>query len=267
VQVKPYYEHAGITIYHADCRDILPHLEPVDLVLTDPPYSSGGMFRGDRAAKPLAKYVQTGSMFTCQDDFSGDNMDQRSFLKWASLWLTDALRISRDGAAICLFSDWRQLPLMSDALQGGGWVWRNIVTWWKPGIRMQRGRFSSSSEYILYGSKGIPNPGEKSPQNVLRFSPVSGDDKVHIAEKPTELLICLLGISPAGSVVLDPFMGSGTTLVAAQQLGRRAIGIEIESKYCDIAIHRLQQQSLCLQDTISHDTVRKKEQGELYHGT
>jgi len=249
--MTPYYSHAGITIYCGDCRDILPHLDPVDLVLTDPPYSSGGQFRGDRAAKPLKKYVQTDSIITCREDFSGDNMDQRSFLKWASLWLTDTLLIARDGASICLFTDWRQLPVMSDALQGGGWVWRNIVTWWKPGIRMQRGRFSASAEYILYGSKGVPNPGERSPQNVLRFNPVSGDDKVHIAEKPTELLGCLLGISPVDAVVLDPFMGSGTTLVAAKQLGRKAIGIEIEEKYCEIAVKRLAQECLDFSSEVS----------------
>jgi site-specific DNA-methyltransferase (adenine-specific) len=245
---KPYYhdEDAGITIYHGDCRKIMPGLPPVDLVLTDPPYSSGGQFRSDRALRPSTKYVQSGAMLTCREDFSADNMDQRSFLAWASLWLTDALLISKDGAAICLFTDWRQLPVMSDALQCGGWVWRNIVTWWKPGIRMQRGRFSSSSEYVLYGSKGVPTPGVSSPQNVLQCTPVAGDDKGHLAQKPLDLIKCLIGISPDGSLILDPFMGSGTTLVAAKQLHRKAIGIEIEEKYCEIAVRRLAQEVLPL---------------------
>ncbi len=241
-----YYEHDGITIYCGDCREILPHLGPVDLVLTDPPYSSGGQFRSDRAARPSTKYINSDSVITCRDDFTGDNMDQRSFLAWASLWLTDALLIANDGAAICLFTDWRQLPVMSDALQCGGWVWRNIVTWWKPGIRMQRGRFSSSAEYVLYGSKGVPVPGEQSPQNVLRYAPVGGNNKDHLAQKPVELLKCLAGISTANSTILDPFMGSGTTLVAAKQLRRKAIGIEIEEKYCEIAKRRLAQEVLDL---------------------
>jgi DNA modification methylase len=155
------------------------------------------------------------------------------------MWMGRSLQIAKPGAVCCIFTDWRQLPTMTDAIQCGGWVWRNLVTWWKPGVRMQRGRFSASSEYIIYGSHGVPVEGEKSPQNVLTFAPVGGEDKEHIAEKPVALLEALVGITPADAVVLDPFMGSGTTGVACMNLGRKFIGIEIGDSHFDNACERI----------------------------
>jgi len=226
------------TLYHGDCLEILDTLDGVDAVITDPPYSSGGMFRADRMLKPAAKYVNSDSQ-GFQQDFSGDNRDQRAFTVWAMILFGKMYRSSKAGSSICVFTDWRQLPAMTDALQGGGWIWRNIVTWWKPGIRMQRGRFSSSSEYILYGSHGQPSEGEKSPQNVLQFAPVNGDAKEHIAEKPIGLLETLVSITPPGAIILDPFMGSGTTGVACAHLGRKFVGIEIDRAYFETARTRI----------------------------
>lgn len=235
-------EHIGdATLYLGDCLEIIPTLEKVDAVVTDPPYSSGGQFRGDRTQKTSTKYVQTDSVFTTRDEFAGDNRDQRAFLAWSSMWFAKLLQISNDGATLCAFTDWRQLPTMTDAVQCGGWVWRNIVTWWKPGIRMQRGRFSSSAEYLIYASHGVPIEGERSPQNVLSFAPVGGEDKGHIAEKPIQLLETIVGITLPGATIIDPFMGSGTTGAACANLGRRFIGIEIEPRYFDIACKRIEQ--------------------------
>lgn len=228
-----------VTIYKGDCFNVIPELSGIDCLLTDPPYSSGGLFRGDRSQKPSSKYVNTNSGITCRSEFSGDNRDQRSFLFWASMWSSMVLDRCNSGATAIVFTDWRQLPTMTDALQCGGWVWRNIVTWWKPGIRMQRGRFSSSSEYIVYASHGIPTPGERSPQNVLSYKPVNGNDKFHIAEKPIELIQDLLGVTPEGAVVLDPFMGSGSTGVACIRTGRKFIGIEKDEIHFDNARKRL----------------------------
>jgi len=223
-----------------DTLAVLPTLSGIDAFLLDPPYSSGGQFRGDRTAAPSTKYVQTDSGFTCRAEFAGDNRDQRSFLAWSSLWFSEMLRCSTPGATACVFTDWRQLPTMTDAVQAGGWVWRNIVTWWKPGIRMQRGRFSGSAEYVVYASNGVPIPGERSPQNVLSYAPVGGDEKEHIAEKPVSLLSDLLGVTPAGAKVLDPFMGSGAVGVACVQSGRPFVGIEIDPYHFDTACRRIE---------------------------
>jgi len=84
--VKPYYEQDGITIYHADCVEVLPELSELGALITDPPYSSGGQFRGDRTRSTVEKYVQSGTM-AYRPEFAGDNRDQRSFLIWAGLWM------------------------------------------------------------------------------------------------------------------------------------------------------------------------------------
>lgn len=211
----------------------------VDAVVTDPPYSSGGQFRGDRMQSTAVKYINTDSVQTCRDEFTGDNRDQRSFMTWCSLWLSECLRVTKPGGVLVVFSDWRQLPTITDAVQCGGWVWRNIVTWWKPGCRMQRGRFSASAEYAIYATHGIPTPGQKSPQNVLLFAPVAGKEKRHIAQKPIELMETILGIVPDDGTVLDPFCGSGTTLVAAKRLGLKYIGVDISESCCTNARQRL----------------------------
>jgi site-specific DNA-methyltransferase (adenine-specific) len=212
--------------------------EGIDALITDPPYSSGGQFRSDRSQSTREKYVQSGTRVT-RRNFSGDNKDQRAFLSWASYWLGDAFANSNNGAITIIFVDWRQLPLMTDAVQWGGWVWRNIITWWKPGIRMQRGRFSLSAEYLIYASRGVPVEGEQSPQNVLSFPPV--DQKDHIAEKPVDLLCILIGVTLTGAVIYDPFLGSGTTLIACERLGRKCRGIEIEPKYIAVTLERWHQ--------------------------
>lgn len=227
------------TLYLGDCLEVVPTLADIDAVVTDPPYSSGGSFRSDRALPPSRKYVHTDSVETFRVDFSGDNRDQRSFLTWASIWSAMLLRASKPGATLYAFTDWRQLPTMTDAVQCGGWVWRNLVTWHKPGVRMQRGRFSLSAEYIVCASAGVPNEGEKSPQNVLQFAPVPGEEKEHIAEKPVALLETICETTPVGALIVDPFMGAGTTGVACAGLGRRFVGVEVDLRAFDAACKRI----------------------------
>lgn len=238
VPFEPYYQDDSVTIYNADCMELLHLLSGVGAVVTDPPYSSGGAFRGDRTQSTVTKYVQSGTM-AYRPDFAGDNRDQRSFLVWCSMWMSAARHASSEGAPIVAFTDWRQLPTTTDAIQAAGWTWRNIGTWWKPGCRMQKGRFSSSAEYVVYGSNGPAIEGMSSPQNVCSFA--VEQDKVHIAEKPQGVMKWALGVVPENSLILDPFMGSGSTLLAAKGAGCKAIGIEVDERYCEAAAKRLQQ--------------------------
>lgn len=242
--MQPYYDLDGVTIYHGDMFDLLHDLSGVGAVVTDPPYSSGGAFRGDRAQQTSVKYVNSDTK-EYRPEFAGDNRDQRAYLAWCSLWMSAARHAAVVGAPIVCFTDWRQLPTTTDALQCAGWIWRNIGTWWKPGIRMQFGRFSSSAEYIAYGTNGLVVPGQGSPQNVISCPPES--EKEHIAQKPISVMRWALQVVPPGATVLDPFMGSGTTLHAARDLGHRVIGIDVDERYCEMAAKRLAQGSLFAQ--------------------
>ena len=163
-------------IHCGDCLEIMRGMETgsIDAVVTDPPYSSGGMFRGDRMAPPEEKYVYSDSKRTCRAGFSGDNKDQRSFLLWSILWMSEARRLVKPGGILACFTDWRQLPAVTDAVQCSGWVWRGVGTWWKPGIRMQKGRMSYSSEFVVYATHGVPSGGRGNPQSVISCPPRSG---------------------------------------------------------------------------------------------
>jgi site-specific DNA-methyltransferase (adenine-specific) len=243
----PYYDEDGITIYHGNCFDVLHELSDLGAVITDPPYSSGGQFRGDRVRSTVAKYVQTGTIVARQE-FSGDNRDARSYLAWCSLWLAAAHKAAQTGAFCALFTDWRQLPVTTDAMQAGGWVWRGIGVWDKTEAARPQARLCAQSEYIVWGTNG-PNDLAAYLPGVVRCPSPRGDDKLHIAQKPVDLLGWLVSACKEGETVLDPFMGVGTTLVAAKLLGRRAIGIEIEERYCEMAAKRLAQSVLRFEPT------------------
>lgn len=245
MSLKPYYEDGSVTIYLADCFDVLHELHGVGAVVTDPPYSSGGAFRGDRAMTTVTKYVNSDTA-AYRPEFAGDNRDQRSFATWCAMWLTAARRASVDGAVLTSFIDWRQLPTLTDAVQAGGWVWRGLGTWWKPGVRMQRGRFSASAEYVVYATNGPARDGRSSPQNVFRCA--IDEERDHIAQKPVDVLGWLMGLVWPGALVVDPFMGSGSTLVSAKAFGHRGIGIDSDERYCEIAAKRLCQEVLQFAD-------------------
>jgi site-specific DNA-methyltransferase (adenine-specific) len=229
-------------VLQGDCLEVLRTLPDasVDAVITDPPYSSGGLFRGDRARPANEKYVCDHEVKNFHPDFGGDSRDQRSYGYWATLWLSQCLRITKTGGVCCLFTDWRQLPTTSDALQAGGWVWRGVVVWDKTeGARPNKGRFKQQAEFIVWGSKGamLTNNGIGCLNGVFRHAPFSG--KQHIAGKPVALMKRLVAICSSNGLVLDPFMGSGTTGVAALQTGRRFLGIELDPGYFALAEKRV----------------------------
>lgn len=232
----------GSTLYLGDCLEILPTLGGIDAVITDPPYSSGGMVRGDRMASTRNKY-QSSTVDVEHPEFTGDNRDQRGFHSWASLWLMHALSITAPGGAAVLFTDWRQLPTMTDALQSGGWVWRGIVPWDKVNARPMPNRFRSQCEYAVWGTNGprdFSMDGAEYHPWILTERPPANGEREHATQKPVGIMAQLCRIAPPGGIVLDPFMGSGTTGVAAISVGRRFIGCEKEPRYFDIACRRIE---------------------------
>ncbi|MFZ4479688.1 MAG: DNA-methyltransferase [Rhodoferax sp.] len=231
-------------LHQGECLRILQSLPDasVDAVITDPPYSSGGFSRDDKS-KPVAdKYQQHGTKRQ-YPDFQGDSRDQRSYLMWCSLWIEECVRVMKPGAYFLAFSDWRQLPTMTDAIQCGGIVWRGVITWDKGrGSRAPHtGYFRHQCEFVPWGSKGpavIAKHG--GPFEGCIQATVLQHDKHHMTGKPTPLMRELVRCVAPGGTVLDPFMGSGSTGVAAVMAGLSFIGIEREAAYVTIARERIE---------------------------
>ena len=208
--MKPYYEHGGIVIYHGDCRDVLPQLEDetVDLVLTDPPYGVG-----------KAKW----------------DILPEGVLK--QLWEITS------GAMLVFWSAFDLSKIPHEL----GEKPKNTIVWWKPNLpalwMFDRSRLASQWEPIFYFAKNGYEPSQR-PTDVWAYNyPANNQTRMHPTQKPIGLIRKLL-LCFDSCLVLDPFMGSGTTLRAAKDFGRRAIGIEIEEKYCEIAAKRLSQEVL-----------------------
>ena len=206
--MKPYYEDDAVQIFHGDCREILPTLPPADLVLTDPPYGVG------------YKY---GNSY--QDDAEGYEP-----------FVLGAFQQMRENAPMILITTgMRNLWLYPPA----DWV----LCWAKPGSTRRNGLggFNEWEPVLVYGKRRIYNDFKLLP-TAPNLSKDTGD---HPAPKPIALYRWLVAVgSDNGATILDPFMGSGTTLRAAKDLGRKAIGIEIEERYCEIAAQRMSQMVL-----------------------
>lgn len=142
-----------------DCVELLRELPDasVDCVLTDPPYASGGICLRDRQRRVSDKY-QNSETKKSYPEFFGDAKDQRGWLAWAQLWLAQCWRVARDGAPLLIFSDWRQLPTMTDAIQAAGWSWLGIIPWDKRSSRPQKGRFRQQCEFVIFagGTRALP---------------------------------------------------------------------------------------------------------------
>ena len=240
------YQHRLIC---GDCtdREVVARVmggDTIDGLITDPPYSSGGFTRGDRQGSVGDKY-QFGQdrVDVRYMDFAGDNKDQRSWITWCHLWLSRLLQHSRTGAVFALFIDWRQLPALTDAVQSAGWLWRGVAVWDKTeAARPLYGRFKPQCEYIVWGSAGpLPiNDGTPAYPGVCRQAVVSSE-KQHLTQKPIEVAEWSLSMTKTGDIVVDPFLGSGTSLIACERLGRRCRACEIEPGYVAVCLERFYQ--------------------------
>ncbi len=226
------------------CTDSLRWLahgpsETIDGFVTDPPYSSGGQFRGDRTADVSDKY-QNSDAVGVYPEFYGDTRDQRGMLAWTTMWMADAWRMTKPNGVGVVFCDWRMLPTFTDAFQAGGWVWRGIVPWVKPNARRQLGRFAAQCEFAIWGSKG-PMPTERGVGALPGFfqsNSVPSAERQHVTEKPESVMQEIIKLVPTGGLVCDPFAGSGSTGVAALLEGRRFVGCELSPDYFRITCDR-----------------------------
>ncbi len=221
----------GICLIHGDCREVLPSLPKVDLVLTDPPYGIG--------------YVT--SRRSLSDKLRAPVANDETLETVAQIWPLAMERLFLDRHWYA-FASPRRLAEADLIFEGQ----KHVIAWDK-GDRGTVGDlecgFGEAWEAILYGMKGRRALNGSRPRTVIRYDWSATMDPVHPTVKPIPLLQKLIAYSTfAGETVLDPFCGSGTTLAAAKLLDRRAIGIEIEEKYCEIAANRLRQSVLAFED-------------------
>ena len=235
------HQIGNATLYHGDCLKIMPTIpaESVDFCITDPPYSSGGLMRGDRMQSTQAKYVTSNAATKCRN-FTG-NRDQRSYLAWSTLWMGEVMAALKPGGIFATFTDWRQLPITTDAVQCAGFVWRGVGVWAKGAgtSRPVLGRYKNQCEYVVWGTKGDRKmEGQTAPGVVFASSPPV-TKRMHITEKPVEVCEWLLSVTNEGDTILDPFMGSASLGESCQRLGRRYIGIELNDHYFSVACKRI----------------------------
>jgi site-specific DNA-methyltransferase (adenine-specific) len=226
---------------HGDALDVLRQLPTgwADALISDPPYSSGGMMRSDRIAPVASKYSPDRDYGT----FSGDNRDARSWAFWCALWLSECARIVRPGGYALLFTDWRQLPTVTDLFQAAsGLILRGCIPWDKgPTARSPHtGYARHQCEYIVWGSVGPLEAADgRGPFPGCYHLPLDPTEKAHLAGKPIALMRALARMAPPGARVLDPFAGSGSTGAGALLEGRRFLGIELDAPMVRIAAARL----------------------------
>ncbi len=203
--MRPYYDDGQAVIYHGDCREVLPGLAPMGVLLTDPPYGHGERWQGGTwGAAPMYEDARRWDHVVDAETVTACVGAAHEAIIWGGNYY--ALRPSRCWLA------WLKSSLMP-TLADFELAWTSFDR----------------------------------PSKVWREDRNPDGPRVHPTQKPLSLMEWCLALAPG--TVLDPFAGSGTTLLAAKNLGRTAIGIEIEERYCEIAAKRLQQEVLPLEVT------------------
>jgi DNA modification methylase len=208
----PFYADGTVTIYHGDARDIVPLLEGVEIVVTDPPYGIGWKPRVNHQDQPW-KDERLDISFA---------LVGRNHCIWGGNYFTDLLPPSESWLI------WIKRPASHDFDSDP--------------------RSYAVSELAWTDFGGKPRMKNHTWDGGKREGDASNRDFSHPAQKPLELMRWCLSLCPGSGVVLDPFCGSGTTLRAAKDLGWQAIGIEIEEQYCEVAARRMAQESLFRKD-------------------
>lgn len=218
----------GYELYNDDCINVFENIqdESIDLLVTDCPYKlvqggckspKGGIFQGEEA--------KSGKMFKYND------------IKFSD-WLPGVYRILKPGTHAYIMVNERNIAALQSEAEKCGFKFLNILIWEKNTVTPNR-YYMKQAEYVLLLRKGsartINNPGTS---NVIRTNNIVGN-KLHPTEKPVDLLkVFIENSSVAGDVVIDPFMGSGSTGIACMETSRRFIGIEIDKNYFDVAQNR-----------------------------
>lgn len=276
--MKPYFDEGGIAIFNADCRDVLPCLAAgsIDLVFTSPPYNLGNT-TGGGFPEPLGHYRKSSGLSGRggQGKWSGaaiahgygahsDDMEHEDYVAWQNEVIDACWRLLSPAGAIYynhkprvlggqLVSPLAYIP--ADLMQ---WL-RQIVIWKRSGgVNFTPAFYLPMHEWIVILARRdfrLTSQGAAGIGDVWTVHQDIGNP--HPAPFPIGLPERAIETTPS-KVILDPFMGSGTTLVAAKRLGRRAIGVELNEDFCRMAVQRLQQ------EVLHFDSVEQVEQRQSF---
>jgi site-specific DNA-methyltransferase (adenine-specific) len=214
---KPFYERRGVTIYHGDCREILPKMSKPDLIVTDPPYGIGLDY--------------------------GEGFDDSPDSYWK--WFLPVAEMLKSTSPLIMFHRQDAIRYLTG--------WTHVCVWNKPmafGYAI-KGWLAHWEPIFVYGAQPQTVYGNSKPAkfDVFTFC-TERNDTGHPCPKPFKLMRAVVETFP-GNIVCDPFMGSGTTLSAARACGRRAIGIELNGEYCEMAARVLDGGKLALKKSLS----------------
>lgn len=209
----------------------------VDAIVTDPPYCSGSVGESQRtSAKGQGLRSETISRFGW---FVGDNMGTAGLVWLLRAMATEALRVVKPTGSVVVFCDWRMVASIQPAIESAGLRFQGLVVWDKGHMGLGRG-FRCQHELVLHFTMGSPEYHDLATGNVIKTKRVPALEKEHQTQKPVELMERIIRVvCPPGGSVLDPFMGSGTTGIAAVNCGANFFGCELGAENFEIARHRL----------------------------
>lgn len=252
--MKPYYQDDFVTIYHGDAQMVLLDLDDVACVVTSPPYNTlgtrisknaGGLHNGN---KWLAKVV---------DEGYADDMDEHAYGAWLAGIADSLYGACRSGGSFFFnhkirYRDRVPIHPLDLVRSFGDWRLRQEIVWdRRRAMALNARMFAPSDERIYWMVKPGADFTWNQDQLAMSVWPIVPDNDPggkHPCPYPVAIPTrCIAATTNPGDAVLDPFMGSGTTLRAAKDLGRKAIGIEIEERYCEIAAQRMGQEVLDLE--------------------
>lgn len=273
--MTPYYEQDGVTIYHGDCRDAFASIpdDSVDCIVTSPPYNQMSSMEGSPSGMRKQRSGGLGFQMAWANRGYEDDLDEDVYqTSQRQIFGGMSRRIAKHSASLFYNHQlrWRSGDVLHPVrwFTPNGWRLRQEIVWNRSNGNMLNARmFVRFDERILWfvREKWKWNQEAVGFGTVWTVAPMhQSQGKEHPVEFPEQIpKRCILATTDIGDTVLDPFMGSGTTLVAAKRLGRKAIGIELEEKYCEIAAGRLQQGALDLHEP--HDVAETvASQNDLY---
>ncbi len=250
--VTPYYEHAGITIYHGDCLDVMRGManDSIDVTMTSPPYNT---LPTSNKASGIHAQRKSGVNKWIARAAAGyaDSKPESQYQSWVAHVIGECGRVSKGLVWVNHKVRYRDRFAVHPARFIPFPIYAEVVWNRKVSMALNCKRFAPSHEALW--AFGEPHYWDDTQNKLMSVwdMPFDRDDNDHPCAYPIELAARPIRSScPSGGIVIDPFCGSGTSLLAASREGRKAIGIEIEERYCEIAAKRLSQEVLPLEAVV-----------------